>query len=41
MWLSVCGLILIKTTSMYRVKWITVLIKFFPDFAVKRKNQKD
>ena len=41
MWLNVCGLILIKTTSMYRVKWVTVLIKFFLDFTVKRENQRD
>ena len=41
MWLNVCGLILIKTTSMYQVKWVIVLIKFFLDFAVKRENQRD
>ena len=41
MWLNVCGLILIKTTSMYRVKWVTMLIKFFLDFAVKHENQRD
>ena len=41
MWLNVCGLILIKTTFMYQVKWITVLIKFFLDFAVKCENQID
>ena len=40
-WLNVCGLILIKTTSMYRVKWGTVLIKFFLDFAVKHENYRD
>ena len=40
MWLNVCGPILIKTTSMYWVKWITVLIKFVLDFAVKRENQR-
>ena len=39
MWLNVCGLILIKITSMYRVKWVTVLIKFFLDFAVKRETK--
>ena len=36
MWLNVYELILIKTTSMYRVK--CVLIKFFLDFAVKCEN---
>ena len=41
MWLNVCWLIFIKTTSMYRVKWDIVLIKFFLDFAVKRENQRD
>ena len=41
MWLNVCEPILIKTTSMYRVKCVTVLIKFFIDFAVKRENQRD
>ena len=41
MWLNIYGIILIKTTSMYRVKWVTVLIKFFLDFAVKHENQRD
>ena len=41
MWLNVYELILIKTTFMYQVKWVTVLIKFFLDFAVKRENQRD
>ena len=41
MWLNECRLILIKITSMYRVKWDIVLIKFFLDFAVKRENQRD
>ena len=40
MWLNVCGPILIKTTYMYRVKWVTMLIKFFLDFAIKRENQR-
>ena len=40
MWLNVCRPILIKTTSMYRVKWVTVLIKLFLDFAVKCENQR-
>ena len=41
MWLNVCGPILIKTTYIYQIKWVTVLIKFFLDFAVKCENHRD
>ena len=41
MWLNVCVFILIKTIFMYQIKWVTVLIKFFLDFVVKRENQRD